>query len=110
MEKTKRRKIWFNVVNLVLMVLILGGMFAISVPTGLAAVCFSIIGAIFASHSKTKRMQQQFFDKLLENREDLLSGKIITIYADDDAISVKITDPNEKKAKKEKKSAEKPAE
>lgn len=107
MEKTRRRKIVFNIVNLVLMVLIFAGMFAISMSAGFAAIAFSILGAAFAANSKLKKMQQEFYNKLIEHREDLLAGKIITICADEDEISVMISEP---KVKKQKKSAEKPAE
>lgn len=102
MEKRKRRRIIFNVVNAILMIAVFGAAFAISVSTGIAAICFSALGALFAYHAKTLKIQREFFNRLIENREDLLNGKIITLTANEDEVSVMISEPE-----KEKKSAKK---
>ena len=116
MEKTKRRKVIFSIVNFVLMVLVFAGMFAISMSAGFAAIGFSILGAAFGSYSKNKRMQQEFYNKMLDHKEDLLNGKVITVYADEDALSIMISDGEEEKTsqtekesknKKQKKAVEK---
>lgn len=101
--KESTRKVIFRVVDALLFGMVFAGMFAISVPVGMTALCFCGLGFLSGYTCRQVRMQQKFFDALLEHKEDILVGKIITVTADDDEISISVTDPQPKKEKKEKK-------
>lgn len=101
--KEKTKKIILRVVGVLLFGMVFGGMFAISVPVGIAALCFYGLGIFCGYMCRQARIQQKFFDALIEHKEDILVGKIVTVTADDDEISIVVTDPQPKKEKKEKK-------
>ena len=101
--KESTKKIILRVVDALLFGMVFGGMFAISVPVGIAALCFCGLGFFCGYMCRQARIQQKFFDALIEHKEDVLVGKIVTVTADDDEISISVTDPQPKKEKKEKK-------
>ena len=101
--KKSTKKVIFRVVDALLFGMVFVGMFAISVPVGVTALCFCGLGFLCGYTCRQVRMQQKFFDALLEHKEDILVGKIITVTADDDEISISVTEPQPKKERKEKK-------
>ena len=101
--KKSTKKIVFRIVDALLFGIVFGGMFAISVPVGIASLCFCGLGFFCGYMCRQARIQQKFFDALIEHKEDVLVGKIVTVTADDDEISISVTDPQPKKEKKEKK-------
>ena len=100
MEKATKRKIVFQVVNWLLILVIFAGMFAISLSAGFAAIAFSIIGWAFGYHAKSLRLRKKFFDAILSSKEELLNGKTIRFNAVDDTVEVSIVDTPKKKALK----------
>ena len=100
MEKATKRKIVFQVVNWLLILIIFAGMFAISTPVGFASIAFSILGWVFGSHTKSLKLQKKFFQALIEHREELLVGKTILFHATDDTVEVSVVEPKKKAAKK----------
>lgn len=104
MDKRRVKKIAAKVGILLAVLVVFGGMFLISPWIGMASVGFCVLGWIAGHFDKTLRMQERFFDILLEHIEDLKDEKTLwMVYDDEDnSISVSLRDRKKKKESKEK--------
>ena len=112
MEEKKKinwRRVAWRTINVIGALLIMIGIFALSVPAGICSLIFSTVGFVFGWFEHNHKMQEKFFDTLLEGKEDFFSGKTVTVTADDETGTVSFTvtstaveDKEEKPTKKKK--------
>lgn len=102
----EKKKVIFSIVKILLALLVFVGMFFISIPTGIAAIVFSIFGVFIGFNCRQAKIYNKFFDALLENKESILAGKLVTITSEDDSVSVLVTEVPKKKTVKTKEKVE----
>lgn len=104
MEKSKVKSICLNVLGAVAFVAALVGAFAISVWTGLIAMAFCTVGFLFGYFLRALRIMQKFMQTFLNEKENLLSGKIVKVTSDEKTgeVMVQLIDEAIKKSKKKK--------
>lgn len=88
MEEKKKfmwRKIAWRSVNVLIALMVLVGVFALSVPAGISAIVFGALGFGFGFWAKYHRNTEKFLATLLENKESFFEGKTVTVTADEEA-------------------------
>lgn len=110
MEKSKVKRICFSVLKVVLLLAAMVGAFAISVWAGLSAVVFFAAGFLWGYFLRSLRITQKFMQTFLDEKENLLSGKIVTIVSDETTGEVSLQLKDEKTPKKTTKKKEETSE
>lgn len=100
---SKGRVIFYAISGVIALALI-ASMFCISISTGIGSLVFGIIGLIYGNFvgidNEMVKLQKDFFNKLLENKEDFLSGKILTVTSSEDSDEMEISIKDAPKPKK----------
>lgn len=79
MEKKEKIKLALKIASVVF---IFGVMFFISIPVGITSVVFGSVGFGLGYCSRHLRNQETFFKMLIDKKEDILAGKVVTLVVD----------------------------
>ena len=106
MEEKKKimwKKIAWRSVNIIIAALVLGGVFALSVWAGVAAVVSLGLGFLFGYFKRSHKEQRRFWDMLLENKEEFFAGKtvVINLDAETNELTAKILEGSKDESEKE---------
>lgn len=98
MDKSKTIKVLKTVGKYAGITVVLVLPFFVSIATGVLTTLFAGLGWALGFCSKTAKIEKAFLDKLLENKEDFLNGKIIKMDLND-AGEIVVSISNAKKSK-----------
>lgn len=103
MEKSQKKKIALTIVNWVVTLAIFAAMFAISISAGVCSIVFSCIGYFSGWFAREHKIMQNFCTSLVADFPALKEGQsvVFTIDESDGSISTKVSEPKQKKSKKE---------
>lgn len=103
--EVKKRRVLLRTIEAVVVLCVLAFSFWLSPWAGITAIVFGIAGVAKGYFCRQNKLQEKFINHLMTTEPDLLSGKMITITADDYTgnVSVQVTEPKKKEKRKKKK-------